>query len=144
MAQSELELFRDSLKAGDDKAAKTHLRAGEDALGDAVGAAQSGQVRLAKGLPYVGPTIEDLDHLLAAATIMTDSARDAMDVYENFSGEDSKLFDDGKFSIPRDQAGPALGQGHRGVAGRRRGRAGAGEGRRLQGRRRRGQAEVRD
>ena len=100
MAQSELGLFRDSLKAGDDKAAKAHLRAGEDALGDAVGAAQNGQVRLAKGLPYFGPTIEDLDHLLAAATIMTDSARDAMDVYENFSGDDSKLFADGKFGIP--------------------------------------------
>ena len=57
-------------------------------------------MRLAKGLPFVGPTITDLDHLLAAATIMTNSARDAMDVYENFSGEDSKLFADGQFSIP--------------------------------------------
>ena len=100
VAQTELGLFRDSLKAGDDKAAKDHLRAGEDALGDAVGAAQSGQVRLAKNMPFVGPTIADLDHLLAAATIMTDSARDAMDVYENFSGDDSKLFKDAKFSIP--------------------------------------------
>ena len=31
---------------------------------------------------------------------MTDSARDAMDVYENFSGEDSKLFANQRFSIP--------------------------------------------
>ena len=100
VAQSELELFRDTLKAGDDKAAKTHLLAGEEALADATGAAGSGPVRVAGTLPYLGQTVADLDHLLAAAGIMTGSARDALDVYENFSGDDSELFHDGEFSIP--------------------------------------------
>ena len=110
VAQSELELFRDTLKAGDDKAAKAHLQAGEAALADATGAAGSGPVRVAGQLPYVDQTVTDLGHLLDAAGIMTGSARDALDVYENFSGDDSKLFADGKFSIPAiEQAQRAVG-----------------------------------
>ena len=100
VAQNELELFRDSLQAGDETAAKAHLRAGRAALADANKAAGSGQVRTAKGLPFVGPTVDDLDHLLAAAGILTNSAGDALSVYENFSGDDSELFHNGKFSIP--------------------------------------------
>jgi hypothetical protein len=100
VAQDELELFRDSLQAGDEVAAKAHLRAGRAALAEANEAAQAGQVRTAKGLPFVGPTVADLDHLLAAAGILTHSAGDALSVYENFSGDDSGLFHKGKFSIP--------------------------------------------
>jgi uncharacterized protein DUF4012 len=100
VAQTELESFRDSLKTGDEAAAKKHLAAGGVALREAKDAAQAGQVRAAKHLPYVGSTVHDLDHLLAAATIMTHSAHDALGVYENFSGADSKLFNNGTFSIP--------------------------------------------
>jgi hypothetical protein len=100
VAQDELQLFRDSLQAGDEVAAKAHLKAGRAALADANEAAAAGQVRTAKGLPFVGPTVEDLDHLLAAAGILTRSAGDALSVYENFSGDDSELFHKGKFSIP--------------------------------------------
>ena len=61
-------------------------------------------------MPYVGQTVDDLDHLLNAAGIMTGSARDALAVYENFSGDDSKLFADGQFSIPAiEQAQRAVG-----------------------------------
>ena len=100
VAQGELQLFRDTLKAGDEAAAKGHLVAAETALGEANEAAQVDQVRQAKGLPYVGNTVEDLDHLLAAAGIMTDSANDALVVYTDFSGADSKLYSNGEFSIP--------------------------------------------
>ncbi len=100
VAQTELQLFKDTLKAGDEPAAIAHLKAGETALADAKAAAQSKDVRTAKGLPYVGNTVRDLDHLLAAATILTRSGRDALAVYENFSGADSKLFANGAFSIP--------------------------------------------
>ncbi len=100
VAQSELEQFRDTLKAGDEVAAKAHLDAGQTALAQAREAAQARQVRMAKGLPYVGSTVDDLDHLLAAAGIMTRSGTSALKVYENFSGEDSKLFSNGRFSIP--------------------------------------------
>jgi len=100
VAQGELQLFRDTLKAGDDAAARGHLVAAEAALDDANEAAQVDQVRQAKGLPYVGNTVEDLDHLLAAAGIMTDSANDALVVYTDFSGADSKLYSNGEFSIP--------------------------------------------
>ncbi|MGH8894569.1 MAG: DUF4012 domain-containing protein [Actinomycetes bacterium] len=100
IAQGELQLFRDTLKAGDEKAATAHLDAADAALKDAFEAAQVKQVRQAKGLPYVGNTVEDLDHLLAAADIMTGTGRDALAVYQNFSGEDSDLFSNGEFSIP--------------------------------------------
>jgi len=100
VAQGELQLFRDTLKAGDQETATAHLDAAGVALGEAYEAAQVDQVRQAKGLPYVGNTVEDLDHLLAAAGIMTDSANDALVVYTDFSGADSKLYSDGEFSIP--------------------------------------------
>jgi hypothetical protein len=100
VAQAELQAFRDTLKLGDEVTAEQHLAAGEKALEEARVAAQSDDVRTAKGLPYVGRTVEDLDHLLAAAGIMTDSARDALVVYRNFSGQDSELFRNSKFSIP--------------------------------------------
>ena len=100
VAQGELQLFRDKLKAGDDEAAEGHLDAAETALDEANKAAQVPQVRQAKDLPYVGNTVKDLDHLLAAADIMTGSARDALAVYADFSGADSKLFSNGTFSIP--------------------------------------------
>ncbi|MEO7979430.1 MAG: DUF4012 domain-containing protein [Sporichthyaceae bacterium] len=100
VAQTELEQFRDTLKAGDEVQAKAHLDAGQKALAEAQDAAQVRQVRMAKGLPYVGSTVDDLDHLLAAAGIMTRSGTSALKVYENFSGEDSKLFNNGRFSIP--------------------------------------------
>jgi hypothetical protein len=100
VAQGELQLFRDTLKAGDEKTAAGHLDNAEAALDDAFEAAQVKQVRQAKGLPYVGNTVQDLDHLLAAADIMTGSAKDALSVYENFSGDNSDLFSNGEFSIP--------------------------------------------
>jgi hypothetical protein len=100
VAQSELEQFRDTLKNGDEEAARTHLQAGQKALAEAKHAAQASQVRTAENLPYVGSTVHDLDHLLAAADIMTRSGTSALKVYENFSGDDSKLFTNGRFSIP--------------------------------------------
>jgi hypothetical protein len=100
VAQGELEQFRDTLKAGDEQAARTHLANGRQALSQAKDAASVSQVRTAQHLPYVGSTVDDLDHLLAAASIMTRSGSSALKVYENFSGEDSKLFSDGRFSIP--------------------------------------------
>jgi hypothetical protein len=100
VAQAELQQFRDTLKAGDRDAAKAHLAAGRAALGDAREAADVREVRLAKNLPYVGNTVSDLDHLLAAAGIMTVSADDALRVYEDFAGTDSKLFQNKRFSMP--------------------------------------------
>lgn len=100
VAQAELQAFRDKLKLGDEDAAAGHLSAAERALGAAKKAALDDDVRTAKGLPYVGNTVDDLDHLLAAADIMTGSARDALVVYENFSGDDSELFKNSRFSIP--------------------------------------------
>ena len=99
-AQASLEQFRDTLKAGDREAAERHLGAGKSALDSADVAAQRRQVRIASALPYLGSTVSDLDHLLAAARIMTTSATDALDVYRDFAGEDSKLFRNGRFSLP--------------------------------------------
>jgi hypothetical protein len=100
VAQAELQKFRASLTAGDEVAARTHLKAGQAALGKAEDAAAARPVRVAKGLPWVGSTVDDLDHLLAAAQIMTTSGGDALGVYDNFSGAHSKLFHNGAFSIP--------------------------------------------
>jgi hypothetical protein len=100
VAQTELQLFRDTLKAGDETHAKAHLAAGEAALAAARAAPGRPQVRTAKGLPYVGSTVADLDRLLRAATILTKSGHDALRIYDNFSGADSKLFKNGRFSLP--------------------------------------------
>ena len=98
-AQASLQQFRDTLKAGDREQAERHLAAGKRALGAADAASQQRQVRIASGLPYVGATVSDLDHLLAAARIMTSSANDALDVYSDFAGKDSKLYKNGTFSL---------------------------------------------
>lgn len=100
VAQSELAQFRTGLSAGDSAAAKTHLDAGEKALDQAKAAADRRQVRIASYLPYVGRTVSDLDHLLAAARTLSGAGGDALAVYEQFSGKDSKLFSNNTFSIP--------------------------------------------
>ncbi len=99
-AQASLQQFRDTLKVGDREQAQRHLAAAKKALASAETAASQRQVRIASGLPYVGATVADLDHLLAAADIMTASATDALDVYRDFAGQDSKLFRNSTFSLP--------------------------------------------
>jgi hypothetical protein len=99
-AQASLEQFRDSLKVGDREQAAQHLSRGKAQLAVAEEAAQRRQVRIAARLPYVGSTVSDLDHLLVAARVMTTSAADALDVYRDFAGEDSKLFRNSTFSLP--------------------------------------------
>jgi hypothetical protein len=99
-AQASLQLFRDTLKVGDRDQAERHLAEGKAALDSADAASQRRQVRIASGLPYLGSTVADLDHLLVAARIMTTSATDALDVYRDFAGTDSTLFRNGAFSLP--------------------------------------------
>ena len=99
-AQSELAQFRSTLQTGDSKAAKTHLDAGAAAIGRARAAADTGPLQVAKYVPYVGRTVRDLDHLLAAAGTLSAAGGNALTVYEQFSGADSKLFKDNMFSIP--------------------------------------------
>ena len=57
-------------------------------------------MRVAAYVPYVGRTVRDLDHLLAAAGTLSSAGGNALTVYEQFSGADSKLFKDNVFSIP--------------------------------------------
>ena len=85
-AQAELQAFRDALTSGDEAAAAKHLVAGETALAEAREASEDDAVRLAAGLPWIGRTVDDLDHLLGAADILTAAARDGMDVYTGVSG----------------------------------------------------------
>ncbi|HSR22026.1 MAG TPA: DUF4012 domain-containing protein, partial [Candidatus Eisenbacteria bacterium] len=99
-AQGQLQQFRDTLKLGDQDAARKHLAAGKNALRQAQAAARREPVRMAGALPWVGSTVSDLDHLLAAAGIMTSSADDALSVYGDFAGKDSKLFRNNTFSLP--------------------------------------------
>ncbi len=99
-AQGELAQFRTTLQTGDSAAAKAHLDAGAAAIGRAKAAADTGQVRVAAYVPYVGRTVRDLDHLLAAAGTLSSAGGNALTVYEQFSGADSKLFKDNVFSIP--------------------------------------------
>ena len=99
-AQASLQQFRDTLKAGDREQAERHLAEGRKALASAEVASQQRQVRVAAALPYLGSTVSDLDHLLAAAQIMTTSATDALHVYSDFAGADSELFQNATFSLP--------------------------------------------
>ena len=99
-AQGELAQFRTTLQTGDSVAAKAHLEAGAAAINRAKAAADTGQLKVAKYVPYVGRTVRDLDHLLAAAGTLSSAGGNALTVYEQFSGADSKLFKDNVFSIP--------------------------------------------
>jgi hypothetical protein len=99
IAQKRLQKFRTTLKDGDQAKAQAHLRAAERALDEARDATRAPQVRIAKLLPYTRSTVSDLDHLLAAATVMIDSADDALTLYSDFSGADSGLFQDGRFDL---------------------------------------------
>ena len=99
-AQASLQQFRDTLKAGDREQAQRHLADAKKALASAESAASQRQVRIASGLPYFESTVADLDHLLTAADIMTASATDALHVYRDFAGQDSKLFRNSTFSLP--------------------------------------------
>ncbi len=98
-AQAELARFRGALLAGDAGAARTHLAAGDDALAQAQAAADRPQVRVAGYVPWVGRTVRDLDHLLAAANTLSGAGGDALTVYTQFSGADSTLFRGNVFSV---------------------------------------------
>ncbi len=100
VAQAELAQFRTTLQAGDETAAKAHLDAGAAALVQAQTAADTRQVRIAKYVPYVGRTVSDLDHLLAAARTLSGAGGNALSVYTQVTGKDSRLFTGDTFSIP--------------------------------------------
>ncbi|MGZ4615919.1 MAG: DUF4012 domain-containing protein [Actinomycetes bacterium] len=98
-AQTELQAFRDTLKAGDSKAAAKHLSLGRLQLSQAQHSASFTPLRLAKLVPGVGTTVSDLDHLLGAADIMTTSGEDALQIYQSFSGDNSTLFHNNTFNL---------------------------------------------
>jgi len=100
VAQAELTQFRSTLQAGDSAGARRHVAAAATALAAAQAAADRPQVRIVKYVPYVGRTVRDLDHLLAAARTLSAAGGSALTVYDEFSGADSKLFRDNTFSIP--------------------------------------------
>jgi hypothetical protein len=91
-AQVELLAFRDALKAGDATAAADDLRSARWQLARAHDAAGFGPVRVAKFVPGVGATISDLDHLLAAANLMTDAGSEGLTIFQKFSGDSAPLF----------------------------------------------------
>ena len=68
-------------------------------MNDAEKAARAPQVRVAKWLPYTRGTVTDLDHLLGAASVVIDAADDALTLYTEFSGDTSKLFENGKVDV---------------------------------------------
>jgi hypothetical protein len=99
VAQKQLRAFEVSVKAGDEKAAGRHLTRAKVAVRQAEDSVDAPQVRIAKFLPYTRSTVADLDHLLTAANVMIDSADSALTVYSNFSGDSSKVFQNGRFNI---------------------------------------------
>lgn len=99
VVQKEMKGFRKALTNGDQDKAARHLRRAERAVGKAEDAALAPQVRIAKVLPYTRGTVADLDHLLTAASVLIDSADDALTLYADFSGDRSELFADGAFDL---------------------------------------------
>ena len=122
-AQVDLQAFRDDLKKGDAAAAAADLRAAKSQLARAQAAADFGLVRLAKFAPGVGATISDLDHLLAAAHLMTDAGGDGLKIFQSFSGDDAPLFQQQHLGSRCDQAGPGLVSGDPDIRGARARRA---------------------
>ena len=99
ITQKQLKKFQRSLTSGDQAGARAHLRKAQTALAEAEAATRKPQVRLAKWLPYTRSTVTDLDHLLTAATVLVDSADDALVLYGSFSGNSSSLFQNGRVDL---------------------------------------------
>ena len=99
IAQHQLKLMQKSITAGDEKGARRHLGIAERAVNDAEKAARAPQVRVAKWLPYTRGTVTDLDHLLGAASVVIDAADNALNLYTEFSGDTSKLFENGRVDV---------------------------------------------
>jgi len=105
IAQHRLELVEKRTKAGDVEAAERHLRVAQRAVADAKEVTQAPQVRVAKWLPFTRGTVSDMDHLLAAAEVVIDSADDALTLYGEFTASDSELFKDGQIDLEALESG---------------------------------------
>jgi hypothetical protein len=108
VAQKQLEKVQESVEAGDVVKAKKHLRVAQVAVDDAQAAARAPQVRVAKWLPFTRGTVSDLDHLLTAAEVVIDSADGGLDLYTQFKGGDSKLFQDGQIDLDSLEQGASV------------------------------------
>lgn len=97
--QDSLQLFKTALQAGDQAGAERDLTAARRSLDQADAAAARRQVRVASHLPVASTAVSDLDHLLSAADLVVQAGGRAQKIYGDFSGKDSKLFNDNQFDL---------------------------------------------
>ncbi len=97
-AQTSIEAAKTQLEAGDYAAASASATAAQERVSQAADAAKATPVRLVGRLPVVGAAVQDLDHLIAAATDLANATSRIVVVYGAATGKAAtgpKLFGGG-------------------------------------------------
>lgn len=99
--QQQLQQFKDATTAGNKPLARNALAAADANLAHARARAHEPQVRVAGHLPFLSTPVNDLNHLLAAATIIASAGHTGLDLYTSLSGGgSSSIYANGQFDIP--------------------------------------------
>src|SRR3954469_7000161 len=98
-AQSELEAFKTSLQGNDSAAASRHLQDADAALAVARHRYDSFPLQVLRRVPLVGWPVSDAGKLVGAADKVASAGGDALRIYDQVRGADSKLFHNDTVSL---------------------------------------------
>src|SRR4051794_18605887 len=98
-AQSELEAFKTSLQGNDSAAASRHLKDADAALAVARHRYDSFPLQVLRRVPLVGWPVSDAGKLVGAADKVASAGGDALRIYDQVRGADSKLFHNDTVSL---------------------------------------------
>src|SRR3954452_15434756 len=99
-AQTALEAFKTSLQANDSSAASRHLADADAQLAVAHRRYDSVPLKVLRHVPLLGWPVSDAGKLLGAATQVASAGNDALGIYGQVRGENSKLFHNDTVSLP--------------------------------------------
>src|SRR3954452_11848771 len=98
-AQSALEAFKTSLQGNDSAAASRHLKDADAALAVARHRYDSFPLQVLRRVPLVGWPVSDAGKLVGAADKVASAGGDALRIYDQVRGADSKLFHNDTVSL---------------------------------------------
>jgi hypothetical protein len=99
-AQSQLEGFKSSLQHNDASGASRHLRDADAQLAVAHRRYSSLPLRVLGGIPVLGWPVSDAGKLIGAGDQLSSAGADALSIYDQVRGSDSKLFHNDTVSLP--------------------------------------------
>src|SRR3954469_11167778 len=99
-AEAELRAFKTALQANDSSAASRHLADADAQLAVAHRRYDSVPLKVLRHVPLLGWPVSDAGKLLGAATQVASAGNDALGIYGQVRGENSKLFHNDTVSLP--------------------------------------------